>query len=73
MKSSEKWQKLQKVGKNGKKWRKVEQSWKKWRKGGNFGKAVKSDSIFSQIGRRRPFWMTENHFRSHFSPFQINK
>ena len=20
-----------------------------------------------------PFWMTENHFRSHFSPFQINK
>ena len=19
-----------------------------------------------------PFWMTENHFRSHFSPFQIN-
>ena len=27
----------------------------------------------SQNGRRRPFWMTENHFRSHFSPFQINK
>ena len=22
--------------------------------------------------RRRPFWMTENHFRWHFSPFQIN-
>ena len=21
---------------------------------------------------KRPFWMTENHFRSHFSPFQIN-
>ena len=21
---------------------------------------------------RQPFWMTENHFRSHFSPFQIN-
>ena len=20
-----------------------------------------------------PFWMTENHFRSHFSPFQINR
>ena len=19
-----------------------------------------------------PFWMTENHFRSHFSPFQIS-
>ena len=29
--------------------------------------------IFSQNGhRRRPFWMNENHFRSHFSPFQIN-
>ena len=26
----------------------------------------------SQNGCRRPFWMTENHFRSHFSPFQIN-
>ena len=26
----------------------------------------------SQNGRRQPFWMTENHFRSHFSPFQIN-
>ena len=28
--------------------------------------------FFSQKGCRRPFWMTENHFRSHFSPFQIN-
>ena len=28
--------------------------------------------LFSQNGCRRPFWMTENHFRSHFSPFQIN-
>ena len=28
--------------------------------------------IFSQNGCRRPFWMTENHFRLHFSPFQIN-
>ena len=26
----------------------------------------------SQNGCRRPFWMTENHFRMHFSPFQIN-
>ena len=26
-----------------------------------------------QNGRRRPFWiLTENHFRSHFSPFSIN-
>ena len=28
--------------------------------------------FFSQNGCRRPFWMTEDHFRSHFSPFQIN-
>ena len=34
--------------------------------------AAKSGNFFSQNGRRRPFWMTENHFRSHFSPFQIN-
>ena len=27
---------------------------------------------FSQNGRRRPFWMTETHFLSPFSPFQIN-
>ena len=27
---------------------------------------------FSQNSCRQPFWMTENHFRSHFSPFQIN-
>ena len=30
--------------------------------------------IFFKMGAggRRPFWITENHFRSHFSPFQIN-
>ena len=28
--------------------------------------------FFSQNGCRRPFWMTENHFRLHFSPFQIS-
>ena len=28
--------------------------------------------FFSQNGCRWPFWMTENRFRSHFSPFQIN-
>ena len=27
---------------------------------------------FLQNGCRRPFWMSENHFRSHFWPFQIN-
>ena len=29
-------------------------------------------TFFVQNGCRRPFWMTENHFRSHFSRFQIN-
>ena len=28
--------------------------------------------FYLQNGHWRPFWMTENHFRSHFSPFQIN-
>ena len=28
--------------------------------------------ICLQNGCHRPFWMTENHFRSHFWPFQIN-
>ena len=28
--------------------------------------------VFLQNGRRRPFWMSENHFRSHFWPFQID-
>ena len=28
--------------------------------------------FFSQYGCRRPFGMTENHIRLHFSPFQIN-
>ena len=28
--------------------------------------------FFLQNGCRRPFWMSENHFRSHFWPFQIN-
>ena len=65
-KSGEKWGKVGKSGKSGEKLKKWGKSGKKW------GKAVKSGAIFSQIGRRRPFWMTENHFRSHFSPFQIN-
>ena len=28
--------------------------------------------FFVQYGRRRIFWMTENYFQSHISPFQIN-
>ena len=31
-------------------------------------RSICSFVIFSQYGCRRPFWMTENHFRSHFSP-----
>ena len=29
--------------------------------------------IFLQNGCRRPFWMSENHFRLHFWSFQINR
>ena len=35
-------------------------------------RSIRNFYFFSQNGCRRPFWMTENHFRSHFSPFQIN-
>ena len=47
------------MGKGGEKWRKV-------------AKSGKSGEFFSQNGHRRPFWITKNHFRSHFSPFHIN-
>ena len=30
-------------------------------------------NFFSQNGYWRPFWMSENHFRSHFWPFQIDR
>ena len=76
------------MGKSGEKWRKVAKSlqkscqkvgisgekWRKWEKvsGEKRRKVGKSGEIFSQNGRRRTFWMTENHIRSHFSPFQIN-
>ena len=33
---------------------------------------INTQHFFSQNSCRRPFWMTENHFQSHFSPFQIN-
>ena len=52
-------EKLEYVGKAEEKRGKVAKSWKKW-------------NLFLQNGRRRPFWMCKNHFRSHFSPFQIN-
>ena len=28
--------------------------------------------VFLQNGCQRPFWMSQNHFRSHFWPFEIN-
>ena len=71
LKVAKSWEKLEKVAK-------VAKSWKKWRKVGISGKAgekrgkVGKSWIFLQNGHRRPFWMTKNHFRSHFSPFQIN-
>ena len=35
-------------------------------------RSIRNFDFFSQNGCWRPFWMTENHFWSHFSPFQIN-
>ena len=77
-KSSEKWGKVRKSGEKLEKWRKVGisgESWGKVRKRGEkrrkAGKCWKKWGYFSQNGRRRTFWMTKNHFRSHFSPFQI--
>ena len=69
MKSGEKWEK---VAKSWKKWRKVRISGESWEKRGKVAKSWKKWNLFLQNGRRRPFWMTKNHFRSHFSPFQIN-
>ena len=35
-------------------------------------RSIRNFYFVSQNGCQRPFWMTENHFWSHFSPFQIN-
>ena len=51
--------------KSGEKWEKLGKTGENWEK---VGKSAKS----GENGRRRSFWMTENHFRSHFSPFQIH-
>ena len=74
MKSGEK---LEKVGKGGEKcgkWGKVAKSWKKLEKvvksGGRWENVLFKN--FGQNGRRRPFWMSENNFRSQFLPFQID-
>ena len=77
------WEKLEKVGKVGKggekcgKWGKVAKSWKKLEKVVKSGeKWARWENMlfknFGQNGRRRPFWMSENNFRSQFLPFQID-
>ena len=66
---------MEKVAKSGEKLEKVAKSWNKWGKEGKEGKVKKSWKKWEfclQNGRRRSFWITKNHFRSHFSPFQIN-
>ena len=35
-------------------------------------RSIRNFFFLSQNGCRRSFWMTKNHFRSHFMPFQIN-
>ena len=69
-KSGEKCGKWGKVTKSGEKWGKVGKSGEKWGKVGKVGKRAFLN--FGQNGRRRPFWMSENNFRSQFLPFQID-
>ena len=59
---------------SGEKWEKVVKSGEKWGKVANSGENTQLLFVwnFLQNGLWRPFWMIENHFRSHFSPFQIN-
>ena len=58
MKSSEKWEKWEKVVKSGQKWSKVVKSGEKWGKVANSVICLE----FLQNSLWRPFWMTENHF-----------
>ena len=77
VKSGERWEKVVKSWKRWEKWIKVGKSGERW---GKVGKVVKSGEKwenvlflnFGQNGRRRPFWMSENNFRSQFLPFQID-
>ena len=66
-KNWEKWEKVGKSAESGEKLEKVGKSGEKWGRWENvlFKK-------FGQNGRRRPFWMSENNFRSQFLPFQID-
>ena len=80
VKSGEKLEKVGKMGKSGEKcgkWGKVTKSGEKWGKVGKSGeKWGRWENLlflnFGQNGRRRPFWMSENNFRSQFLPFQID-
>ena len=76
-------EKLGKVGKGGEKcgkWGKVTKSGEKLEKVGKSSKSGEKwgrwENVlfkkFGQNGRRRPFWMSENNFRSQFLPFQID-
>ena len=55
------------MGISGEKLEKVVKSWNKWRKVGISGES------WGKVGTSGNFFcITKNHFRSHFSPFQIN-
>ena len=66
-KGGEKCGKWGKAAKSGEKRRKVVKSCEKW---GRWENVLFKN--FGQNGRRRPFWMSENNFRSQFLPFQID-
>ena len=69
--NGKKWGKVGKVGKSGKKWGKVGKSSEKLEKVGKCG--VKCFFKFlNKMAARRPFWMSENNFRSQFLSFQID-
>ena len=78
VKSGEKLEKVgEKWGKVGKIWKKlgkVDKSGEKLEKVGKNGDRWENVLFlnFGQNGRRRPFWMSENNFRSQFLPFQID-
>ena len=77
------WKKWGKIGKSGKRWGKCGKWGKVTKSGEKLEKVVKSGEKwgrwenvlfkkFGQNGRRRPFWMSQNNFRSQFLPFQID-
>ena len=66
-KGGEKCGKWGKVTKSGEKLGKVVKSGEKW---GRWENVLFKN--FGQNGRRRPFWMSQNNFRSQFLSFQID-